>query len=85
MAGQDLQRGRSERGLTPSEARQVALRRIDEQFQVGTSVKTLQNLMKDVTAKELNAETVNAACNCVNQINSTLKTTIAAAKFLAET
>lgn len=85
MAEQGLQRSGGERRVTPAEARQTALRRIDEQFQVGTSVKTLQNLMKDVTAKELNAETVNAACNCVNQINSTLKTTIAAAKFLAET
>ncbi len=85
MAEQGLQRGGDERRLTPAEARHVALRRIDEQFRVGDSVKTLQGLMKSVTDKELSAETVNAACNCVNQINATLKTTISAAKFLAET
>jgi hypothetical protein len=40
--------------------------------------------MKKVTEKEVTADTVNAACNCVQNINVTMKTAIQAAKFLSE-
>jgi hypothetical protein len=41
-------------------------------------------MMKDVTSKEVNAANVNAACNCISQLNNTLNTVISAAKFLKE-
>ena len=40
--------------------------------------------MTEVTKNELTADTVNAACNCVSNINNTIKTAIAAAKFLSD-
>lgn len=64
--------------------RHNSLRRIDTQFNVSGSIRTLQELMRSVTDKELSAETVNAACNCVSQINSTMKTAIMAAKYLSD-
>lgn len=41
-------------------------------------------MMQKVVEKEMTPDTVNAACNCVSNINSTIKTAIAAAKFLAD-
>lgn len=63
--------------------RREALADINDQFQVGESVKQLQHLMKEVTKKEVSADTVNAACNCVSNINQTIKTVIQAANFLS--
>lgn len=40
--------------------------------------------MKEVTKKEITADTVNAACNCVQNLNLTIKTAIQAAKYLSE-
>lgn len=65
--------------------RRRALSDISDRFQVAESVNKLQHLMGEVTKKEINADTVNAACNCVNNINTTIKTAIAAAKFLSDT
>lgn len=62
----------------------MALTDINDRFGVGDSVRQLQSLMREVTKKELTADTVNAACNCVGNINTTIKTAIAAARFLAE-
>lgn len=61
-----------------------ALIDINDRFGVGESVRQLQGLMKEVTKEKVTAETVNAACNCVQNINLTIKTAIQAAKFLAE-
>lgn len=47
-------------------------------------MKHLRKMMTEVTQKEMTPDTVNAACNCVSNINSTIKTAISAAKFLAE-
>lgn len=66
------------------DARALALRSIDDKFGVGESVKHLQSIMHRVTEKEVTADSVNAACNCVATINNTVRTAIAAAKFLAE-
>ncbi len=41
-------------------------------------------MMKEVTKKEMTADTVNAACNCVTNINNTIKTAIAAARYLSD-
>jgi hypothetical protein len=41
-------------------------------------------MMEEVTEKEVSARTVNAACNCISQMNSTIKTVIDAARFLRE-
>lgn len=66
------------------ETRKKALGDINDRFGVGDSVKQLQSLMKTVTQKEVTADTVNAACNCVSNINSTVKTAIMAARYLSD-
>jgi len=40
-------------------------------------------MMERVTEKEITPDTVNAACNCVQNINLTIKTAIQAARFLS--
>jgi hypothetical protein len=40
-------------------------------------------MMEKVTEKEISPDTVNAACNCVQNLNLTIKTAIQAARFLA--
>lgn len=67
-----------------STGKQIALREIGERFGVVDTVKTLQNLMKEVTKKEVTEGTVNAACNCVQNLNLTIKTAIQAARYLSE-
>jgi hypothetical protein len=64
--------------------KQAALREISDRFGVVDTVKTLQHMMKEVTKKEINADTVNAACNCVQNLNLTIKTAIQAARYLSD-
>ncbi len=61
-----------------------ALSEISEKFGVVETVKALQSMMNNVTKKEITPDTVNAACNCVQNINLTIKTSIQAAKFLSD-
>ena len=70
--------------VTLGDSRRVALTDINDRFGVGESVRQLQALMKEVTKEKITAETVNAACNCVHNINLTIKTAIQAAKFLSD-
>lgn len=65
-------------------SKQRALENISERFGVVETVRSLQGMMKEVTKERITADTVNAACNCVANINSTIKTAISAAKFLAD-
>ena len=65
------------------DSKQLALREISDRFGLVETVKTLQGMMKEVTKKEITPDTVNAACNCVQNLNLTIKTAIQAAKFLA--
>ena len=62
----------------------AALMEISDKFGVVETVKTLQHLMIEVTKKEITADSVNAACNCVQNLNLTIKTSIQAARFLSE-
>lgn len=62
---------------------QTALSEIADRFGVVGTVKTLQHMMEKVTEKEISPDTVNAACNCVQNLNLTIKTAIQAARFLA--
>lgn len=64
--------------------RRQALSDINDRFGVVETVKTLQYMMKEVTKDKINADTVNAACNCVQNLNLTIKTAIQAAKYLSE-
>jgi hypothetical protein len=66
------------------ESKQLALREISDRFGVTDTVKTLQRMMTEVTKDKVTAETVNAACNCVQNLNLTIKTAIQAAKFLSD-
>lgn len=61
-----------------------ALSDISEKFGVVTTVQKLQYMMQQVTKDEFSVDSVNAACNCVQNINLTIKTAIQAAKFLAD-
>lgn len=55
---------------------------VNDHFRVGDTLEHLHKMMKEVTRQELNANTVNAACNCVARLNETINTAIQAAKFL---
>ena len=66
------------------QGRHAALTDINDRFGVVDTVRQLQGLMKQVTAKEVNADTVNAACNCVQNLNLTIKTAIQAARYLSD-
>lgn len=61
-----------------------ALADISEKFEVVETVKQLRSMMNRVTDKEINPDTVNAACNCAQNINLTIKTAIQAARFLRD-
>lgn len=75
----------ADKTLVPlSDSKRNALSDSNDRYGVGESVRQLQNLMKKVTEKEVTADTVNAACNCAQNINLTIKTAIQAAKFLSE-
>ena len=64
--------------------RMTALNEINDRFGVGDSVRHLRSLMGKVTEKEMSADTVNAACRCVGQINETIKVAIMAAQFMSK-
>lgn len=64
--------------------KQIALREISDRFGVVETVQSLQYMMKEVTKKEITPDSVNAACNCVQNLNLTIKTAIQAAKYLSE-
>lgn len=64
--------------------KQVALREISDRFGVVETVKTLQHMMNEVTKKDITPDSVNAACNCVQNLNLTIKTAIQAARYLSE-
>ncbi len=64
--------------------KQLALREISDRFGVVDTVKSLQHMMKEVTKKEISPDSVNAACNCVQNLNLTIKTAIQAARYLSE-
>lgn len=70
--------------VTIGDTKRLALSDINDRFGVGESVRQLQALMREVTKEKVTADTVNAACNCVQNINLTIKTAIQAAKFLSE-
>lgn len=63
---------------------QEAIQFVDKNFKVSETISHLQHLMTNVTKKDLNADTVNAACNCVQNLNLTIKTAIEAAKFIKQ-
>ena len=66
------------------DSKRKALQDIGDRFGVVETVDHLKKMMKDVTSKEVTADTVNAACNCVQNLNLTIKTAIQAARFLSE-
>ena len=57
---------------------------VNETFKLGETVEHLHYMMKGVTKEEVTSKTVNAACNCVQQLNQTIDMAIKAAKFLRE-
>ncbi len=65
------------------EKRKAAVIFVDQQFGVSRTVSHLQSLMTEVTKDRVSADTVNAACNCVQNLNLTIKTAIQAARFLS--
>lgn len=57
---------------------------VNEKFMVTDTLTQLHKMMTEVTSKEINPATVNAACNCVARLNETVNTAITAARFLNE-
>jgi hypothetical protein len=66
------------------ESKKLALREISDRFGVVDTVRALQRMMNEVTKKEVTPDSVNAACNCVQNLNLTIKTAIQAAKYLSD-
>lgn len=66
------------------ESKQLALREISDRFGVVYTVKALQRMMTEVTKTAVTPDSVNAACNCVQNLNLTIKTAIQAAKYLSD-
>lgn len=48
------------------------------------TVEQLHKMMKEVTKSGVTPQTVNAACNCVQQLNCTIDMAIKASRFLSE-
>lgn len=65
--------------------RKASIQFVDQQFNVSQTVHHLQNLMTEVTKDRITADTVNAACNCVQNLNLTIKTAMQAARFISAT
>ncbi len=70
--------------LVEIKSKQNQVEYISEKFQLGKTVNHLHGLMNEVTKEEINPKTVNAACNCVQQLNATIDMAIKAARFLSE-
>ncbi len=60
-----------------------AMIEVNQQFNVSQTVRELHRLMGAVTAKEITPETVNAACHCVSEITSQMRTAVHAARYLS--
>lgn len=69
--------------LEVADERRRAIRDISDQFGVAKTVSQLQKMMEEVTKEEITPNTVNAACNCVQNLNLTIKTAMQAARFLS--
>ena len=65
-------------------SRKAALKEVSDRFGVVETVHTLQRMMKEVTKDKITPDTVNAACNCVQNLNLTIKTAIQASRYLSE-
>lgn len=65
--------------------RKAAVQFVDQQFNVSKTVSHLQKLMTEVTKDKITSDTVNAACNCVQNLNLTIKTAMQAARFVSNT
>lgn len=73
--------------VSPSQSvssQQDKIRFIDQQFKIGETISQLHNMAKEVTSKEVNPATVNAACNCIARANETINIAIQAARYLSE-
>lgn len=77
-----LREQEAEKGI---EKRKAAVKFVDQQFNVSETVTHLQSLMREVTKDRISADTVNAACNCVQNLNLTIKTAMQAARFVSST
>lgn len=57
---------------------------IADTFGLKATVEQLHYMMKEVTKTQITPQTVNAACNCVQQLNSTIDMAIKASRYLSE-
>lgn len=57
---------------------------ISDTFGLKSTVEQLHHMMKEVTATSITPQSVNAACNCVQQLNNTIDMAIKAARYLSE-
>ena len=62
--------------------RKDAVTFVDDKFNVKGTVNHLHKMMKEVTKDQITPDTVNAACNCVSNLNETIKTAMSAARFI---
>lgn len=75
--------GTEPKELSVIDERRRAIRDISDQFGVAKTVGQLQHMMENVTKDKITPDTVNAACNCVQNLNLTIKTAMQAARFMS--
>lgn len=68
--------------LPTVEDKKSDLKYINETFQIGRTVEQIHTMMSEVIRQGYDAKNVNAACNCIQQLNQIINTTISATKFL---
>lgn len=85
MADKELQSKSKNQVTLPTVAdKKSDLAFINDQFKVGKVVNQLHDMMEEVTKGGYDAKNVNAACNCIGQLNQIINTTINAARFLRD-
>ena len=67
-----------------TENRRSDIEYIDKTFNISDTINKLHVMVTEVTKDSFDAKSVNAACNCISQLNATINTTISAARFLRE-
>jgi hypothetical protein len=85
MATKELQlQSKNQVKLPTVQDKKDDLKYVNETFKIGKVVNQLHEMMEEVTKTGFDAKNVNAACNCIGQLNQIINTTISAAKFLRE-
>lgn len=57
---------------------------VNKTFQLSKTVEHLHLMMSEVTKNGFDAKSVNASCNCIQQLNNVIDSVIKASRFINE-